>query len=331
MSRALASARVSRDEGGNGSDGEGGAEPDVGDPGRSHAASGSTDPPPAETSAGDLGRWANDDLRRIEGPLSDQAGGDDDEATTECRAAAALLLPLWIQGDGGTGAIAALARWIPAHMSHRLARGQGRPISWQWRLMTIAWMVEQCGIHTLVGSNRQLALAHIEALGFPAAAGRSLPIVGWATGRASAAPGVNIPGMRHRNPLIIDTAGGHRGGDAERLLERVVRRIEGCCDDHRADEGPGGDRGDRGHEDVTRREKVPLPARAGGVTAVTPRPLATSWTGRASNSPAQDGGTSALVVRIRTTPAGTPATRETQLPASRPTAARPRVTGEAAS
>ena len=33
--------------------------------------------------------------------------------------------------------------------------------------------------------------------------------------------------MRHRNPLIFDSAGGHRGGDAERLLEKVVSRIEG--------------------------------------------------------------------------------------------------------
>ena len=67
--------------------------------------------------------------------------------------------------------------------------------------MTIAWAMEQCGIHMLVDSNRQVvALAHIEALGFFAAAGRALPFVGWATGRAFAAPGVNIPGMRHRNP-----------------------------------------------------------------------------------------------------------------------------------
>ena len=116
--------------------------------------------------------------------------------------------------------------------------------------MTIAWVMEQCGIHTLVGSNRQVALAHIEALGFFAAAGRSLPFVGWATGRASVAPGVNIPGMTHRNPLIVDMAGGHRGGDAERLLERVVRRIDGCCEGHWADEGPEGNRGDWGREDV---------------------------------------------------------------------------------
>ena len=250
VSRAFASARASRGEGGNGFDGEGGAEPGVDDPGRSHAARGSTDPPPAETSAGDLGRWVNDGLRRVEGPPSDQAGGDDDEAMAECRAAAALLLRPWIQGDDGTGATAALARWIPAHVSHHLARGRGRPISWQWRLMTIAWMMGQCGIHTLVGTNRQAALAHIEALGLLAAAGRSLPFVGWANGRASATPGVNIPGMRHRNPLIFDTAGGHRGGDAERLLERVVGRIEGRSDGHRADGGSGGDRGDRGHGDV---------------------------------------------------------------------------------
>ena len=118
--------------------------------------------------------------------------------------------------------------------------------------MTIAWAMEQCGIHKLVNSNRQVALAqaHIEALGLLAAAGRALPFVGWATGRASAAPGVNIPGMRHRNPLIFDTAGGHRGGDAEWLLERVVRRIEGSVDSHRTCEGPGGDRDDRGREVV---------------------------------------------------------------------------------
>ena len=116
--------------------------------------------------------------------------------------------------------------------------------------MTIAWMMEQCGIHTLVGTNRQAALAHIEALGLLAAAGKSLPFVGWATGRASATPGVNIPGVRHRNPLIFDTAGGHRGGDAERLLERVVKRIEGRSDGHRADGESGGDRGDLGRDDV---------------------------------------------------------------------------------
>ena len=64
--------------------------------------------------------------------------------------------------------------------------------------MTIAWIMEQCGIHTLIGDNRQDALAHIETLGFLAAA--SIPFIGWATGRATAVPGVNISGMRHRNP-----------------------------------------------------------------------------------------------------------------------------------
>ena len=63
--------------------------------------------------------------------------------------------------DGGcAGAIAALALWIPAHVSNHLARGRGRPTSWQWGFMTIAWVMEQCGIHTLVGNNRQEALAH---------------------------------------------------------------------------------------------------------------------------------------------------------------------------
>ena len=121
---------LSGGEGGNDSNDEGGAEPGVEGPGRTRADSGSPDPPPAKTGAGDLGRWVNDGLRRIEGPPSDQAGGGGDEATTECRAAAALFLRPWIQGDGGTGAIAAFARWIPAHVSHHLARGRGRPISW---------------------------------------------------------------------------------------------------------------------------------------------------------------------------------------------------------
>ena len=215
VSRVPTPARASRGGGGNGSDGEGRAEPDVDDPGRSHADSGGTDPPPAGASTGDLGRWIGDGLKRVEDPAGGQAGGDDDEAMAECRAAAALLLRPWIQGESGAGAISALARWIPAHVGHHLARGRGRPISWQWtwqwRLMTIAWMMEQCGIGTLVETNRQVALAHIEALGLLAAASRALPFVGWATGRASATPGVSILGMRHRNPLIFDTAGGHRG------------------------------------------------------------------------------------------------------------------------
>ena len=50
--------------------------------------------------------------------------------------------------------------------------------------------------------------------------------------------------------MIFDAAGGHRGGDAERLLERVVRRIEGSSDSHRVCGGPGGDWDDRGREDV---------------------------------------------------------------------------------
>ena len=250
VSRALATTRASWGRGENGPVGGGEAGPDVDDPGRSHAASGSADPPPAETSAGDVGRWVNDGLRRVEGPTGDQAGGDDDETVAECRAAAALLLRPWIRSDDGTGAIATIAGWIPAHVRHHLARGRGRPISWQGKLMTIAWMMEQCGIHALVGTNRQAALAHIEALGLLAAASRSLPFVGWATGRASATPGVNIPGMRHRNPLIFDTAGGHRGGDAERLLERVVKRIEGRSVGRRADGGSESDRGDPGRDDV---------------------------------------------------------------------------------
>ena len=93
-------------------------------------------------------------------------------------------------------------------------------------------------------------MAHIEALGLLAAAGRALPFVGWASGRATATPGVNIPGMRHRNPLIFDTARGHRGGDAERLLESVVKRIGDQLDEQRADGGAFGGRGGPGPDDV---------------------------------------------------------------------------------
>ena len=56
--------------------------------------------------------------------------------------------------------------------------------------------------------------------------------------------------MRHRNPLIFDTAWGHRGGDAERLLERVVKRIGDQLGGRRADGGATGDQGDPGRDDV---------------------------------------------------------------------------------
>ena len=88
----------------------------------------------------------------------------------DCRAASALLLRPWIRGDDATGAIAALAEWIPVSVRHHLARGRGRPVSWQWKLVTVAWVMEQCGIHMLVGTNRQAALAHIEAQGLLATA-----------------------------------------------------------------------------------------------------------------------------------------------------------------
>ena len=101
-----------------------------------------------------------------------------------------------------------------------------------------------------VGTNRQAALAHIDALGLLAAAGRALPFVGWASGRATATPGVNIPGMRHRNPLIFDTAQRHRGGDAERLPEGVVKRISDRLDGQRADGGAFGARDAPGPDDA---------------------------------------------------------------------------------
>ena len=229
---------------------EGGTEPGVDDPGRTPADSGSAVPPPAETGAGGFGRCVSDGLRRIEGPESSGAGDGDEEVAVDCRAAAALLLRPWTQGEEGTGAIAALARWILAHVSNHLARGRGRPVSWQWRLMTVAWVMLQCGIHTLISSNRQEALAHIEALGFFAAASRALPFVGWATGRATTVPGVKIPGMRHRNPLIFDTAIAHRGGAAERLLERVVRNIEDSNGGSRARREPDGGQDDGEPGDV---------------------------------------------------------------------------------
>ena len=103
--------------------------------------------------------------------------------------------------------------------------------------------------HTHISSNRQEALAHIEGLGLLAAANKALPFVGWATGWATTTPGtpgVNIPGMRHRNPLIFDTAVAHRGGAAERLLERVVRRIEDSSGGSRAHGEPDG--GQEGRE-----------------------------------------------------------------------------------
>ena len=56
--------------------------------------------------------------------------------------------------------------------------------------------------------------------------------------------------MRHRNPLIFDTAWGHRGGDAERLLERVVKRIEDQPVERRTDGGATSDRGDLDRDDV---------------------------------------------------------------------------------
>ena len=56
--------------------------------------------------------------------------------------------------------------------------------------------------------------------------------------------------MRHRNPLIFDTAGGHRGGAAERLLERVVRRIEDSSGGSRSCREPEGGQGDGGPGDV---------------------------------------------------------------------------------
>ena len=120
ISRAHTTARVSGGEGVNDSNDEGGAEPGVDDPGRTHAGSGSPDPPPAETSMGDLGRWVNDGFRRIEGPADDQVGDGGDEVAADCRAAASLLLRPWIQGDGGTGAIAALAQWIPTNKARLL-------------------------------------------------------------------------------------------------------------------------------------------------------------------------------------------------------------------
>ena len=220
--------------------------------------------PPPRTGAGDHLRWVGEGLGRVGGASGGQRGDEDDETVDDCRAASALLLRPWIRGDDAAGAIAALAEWIPAHVRHHLTRGRGRPVSWQWRLTVIAWVMEQCGIHVLVGTNRQAALAHIEALGLLAAAGRALPFVGWAAGRATAAPGVNIPGMRHRNPLIFDTAWGHRGGDAERLLERVVKRIGDQLCEHRADGGATGDQGGLGPDDVDMQCEDTAANRGGG-------------------------------------------------------------------
>ena len=318
VTRARTAARASGGEGGDDSNDEGGAESGVDDPGRTHAGSGSPDPPPAETSTGDLGRWVNDGFRRIEGPADGQAGDGGVEVAADCPSPATV--DSWRRRYGGhrrPGAVDSCPREQPPR------EGAG---SADLLAMAIAWAMEQCGIHTLVNSNRQVALAHIEALGFLAAAGRALPFVGWATRRASAAPGVNIPGMRHRNPLIFDTAGGHRGGDAERLLEPVVRRIESSGDSHRACEGPGGDRDDRGREDVNMTSEGAAAREGRGGCDGYPRLPATVRTGRTSNAPVRSGRTSVPIARNRAMPTGTPAMQETLPPVGRPTAARLRAT-----
>ena len=224
---------------------------DTGGPAHAPGTDGGLGPPTREPAAGGLNQWIADGLARIGAPSDERSVCDDAETADECRAAAALLIRPWLQGGRGENAIAAFARWIITHVQHHLGRGRGRPTSWQWRLTTIAWVMERCGIHELAGSSRQTALAHIEALGLLAAASRSLPFVGWITGRASLTPGANIPGMRHRNPLIFDSAGGHRGGDAERQLERVVRRIEGRERETEEERAAAGDGGERGTGDVT--------------------------------------------------------------------------------
>ena len=77
---------------------------------------------------------------------------EDDGLAADFRSAASQLLQPWVIDGGCAGAIAALALWIPAHVSNHLALGRGRPTSWRWGLMTIAWVMEQCGIHTFVGN-----------------------------------------------------------------------------------------------------------------------------------------------------------------------------------
>ena len=92
--------------------------------------------------------------------------------------------------------------------------------------------------------------AHIETLGFLAAASRAFPFIGWSTGWATAVPGVNIPGVRHRNILLFDTACSHRGGAAECLLSGIVQKIEARNGGSRMQEEPGGNRDGRELGDV---------------------------------------------------------------------------------
>ena len=67
VSRAPAAARSSRDGNEGGASGGDGAAPGDSDPGRSHAAGGSVDPPPAEDSTGDHLRWVGEGLGRVGG------------------------------------------------------------------------------------------------------------------------------------------------------------------------------------------------------------------------------------------------------------------------
>ena len=229
---------------------EGGAEPGVDDPGCTPAGSGSAVPPPAEIGTGGFS---------VAGSAT---------ASSALRALRAVEQGMrtrrwwWIVGLPqpsfcGHGHKARKARepsrlwhdgfwltWPTTWQGGGADQSLGSGDSWPSR----GYVMGQCGIHT--SSNRQEALAHIEALGLFAAASRTLPFVGWTIGRATTVPGVNIPGMRHRNPLIFDTAVAHRGGAAERLLERVVRRIGDSSGGSPARKEPEGGQGDGEPGDV---------------------------------------------------------------------------------
>ena len=90
------------------------------DPGRTTAASGSAEPLPAETGAGGLRQWVGAGFRGIEVSEGDGAGNEDDGLAADCRSAAPQLLQPWMIDGGCAGAIAALALWIPAHVSNHL-------------------------------------------------------------------------------------------------------------------------------------------------------------------------------------------------------------------
>ncbi len=153
------------------------------------------------------------------GPRSGESGMDDSAHPDAAFVTAQRVVAAFVRLP--TASLARrLARWLREHVAGVIAGGM--PAAWQWRVVLLAWTMEQAGICELYGSDPDCAANLVAEAGFNAAALRQLPFRGWREGRAGCLPGVTFPGMRAGRPQHFGRAQRSLTPEAEDALGALV-------------------------------------------------------------------------------------------------------------